>query len=888
MPVPLKTPEAETISSVIQRHAQDAPDSPALVADGQRPLTYADLARLMARIQQRLNAMGYGREDRIAIIGKSDSATAAAITGIWGCATAVPMNPSLSPGEFAIYLRDLKVQAVAIDAELDTAARGAAQKLDLPILEVVRTDPAQAGIIDIRSAADPRKSARPGAAQAEDIAMVLQTSGTTSHSKTIPLTQRHISARCRLFIRAAQLTAQDRCLNLMPLFHGHGLYPAFGATLYSGGSLATLPEFSIGDFFRLLVTLSPTWYTGSYTFHHTICAAAPDHMAEIGKSRLRFIRTASGHLDPQIIETIERIFRVPLIVTYSCTEAHNICMTPFPPARRKRGTVGIPLTEVAIIGPDKQFLPQGERGEVVVDTATVFGGYENDPAANAEAFFDGWFRTGDEGFLDEEGYLTLTGRIKDIINRGGEKITPSEVDNALMGHPDVSAAVTFPVPHATLGEDVAAAVVPAKGAVLTDEILARYLRGKISAFKVPRRILIVDEIPKGATGKYARRGLFEAFGLSGTSADGRSQGADDRPPTPLEEDLQRMWSDVLAIKSVGLYDNFFTMGGDSLQAVELFLRIEEELGRRLPRSVLFEADTVAKMAELINKATTSPCLVPIQPKGDNLPFFCVHDGEGHVLNFRDLARLVGEAQPFYGIQCRGLDGEEEPFTHIEDMASYYVGEMRKVQPEGPYYIGGYSFGGRVAYVMAQQLSAAGEEVALLALLDTFSHMGESRVGFRDWLAHHRERLKTLRLLEIPAYLGLRVVNLADTAYQVLRMRGISFGWRFIKSRGWPIPGFLRLPVATNQMIRQAYQAEPYGGDATLFKAEKYAWTHTDAHDGWRELIKGNLEIRPITGRHFEIVKQPHVQKLAAELADALKQARAAHAEPVGPKVEAID
>jgi thioesterase domain-containing protein/acyl carrier protein len=465
----------------------------------------------------------------------------------------------------------------------------------------------------------------------------------------------------------------------------------------------------------------------------------------------------------------------------------------------------------------------------------------------------------------------------DIIHRGGEKITPSEVDDALTAHPDIAAAITFPVPHATLGQDVAAAVVPVKGAVLSDEIVARYLRGKLALFKVPRRILIVDEIPVGHTGKFERRNLAAAFGLTTPSPVARMEAAGDRLATPLEAKLQRLWADVLRLDHVGLDEDFFMLGGDSLQAVELFLRIEKELGRRLPRSTLFRDGTVARMAERIEEGVPSSCLVPIQPRGDRPPFFCVHDGNGQVLNYRDLARLVGKAQPFYGIQCRGLDGEEEPFTNIDDMAACYVQEIKKVQPEGPYYIGGYSFGGRVAYVMAQQLHAAGEEVAFLGLFDVYSRAGQQTVAFGDWLRHHWNRLRALPPRELPGYLALRVSNLVETIYMKLRLKSYSAAWRFFKSRGKPLPRFLYLPVPANDMIRRGYRARPYDGDATLFKAELYAWAHADQHEGWHKLIRGRLDIRPISGRHYEIVKPPHVQILARELSDALRKAQAAQA-----------
>jgi thioesterase domain-containing protein/acyl carrier protein len=591
----------------------------------------------------------------------------------------------------------------------------------------------------------------------------------------------------------------------------------------------------------------------------------------------------SGLLEAKIVNELERHLGALVLSNYSCTEVSLICSAPLPPVPRKSGTVGRPLedgNEVAIMGPNKQLLRPGERGEVVVRSADVFTGYENDPATNAECFVDDWYRTGDEGVFDADGYLMLTGRIKDIINRGGEKITPLEVDAAIKSYPDVADAMTFPIPHATLGEEVAAAVIPVPGAVFTDEILSKYLRGRLAPFKVPRRFVIVDKFPMGPTGKIPRRGLAEAFGLSiATAATRPERIEDDRPATPLEAKLQRLWQETLRLDRVGLHEDFFMLGGDSLQAVELFLMIEKEFGRRMPRSVLFEAGTVAKMAELIEAVVPSSCIVPIQATGDLPPFFCVHDGFGQVLSYRDLSLLLGEKQPFYGIQARGIDGEEEPFVRIEDMAAHYVTEIRKVQPEGPYHIGGHSFGGRVAYVMAQQLQAAGQDVAFLALFDTYSSYGRMRVETGDWFARHLERIRALPAGRWPAYIGLRVQNIAEAVYERLRLKGFSAAWHFYKSRGKPLPRFLCRVEPANDMIRRAYRAQPYDGDVTLFKCERSARTPADAHDGWHKLVRGNLEIRPIPGTHHEIVNQPYVPTLAAELADTLAKAQAVSTGP---------
>ena len=870
----------ETMCDIVRRHARAAPDAPAFFSEGEEPLTYGVLAALMDRFRQSLNAIGFGRGDRIAVVHPGGPDMAAAITGIWNCATAVPMNPALTPAEFALHMRDLGVRAVAIDAGMDTAAREAARQLDLPTLDIRQTDKRVAGPVEITG--NPHgEAARPGAAEADDYAHVLATSGTTSQSKIVPVRHRHLVARVTFGSALMGIRTDDRCLSLMPLFHGAGVSAALPEILHAGSSMMPVTDFSAESFFRLLTTLKATWYTGSPTFHHAIRSQAANYRDAIAGAQLRFIRSGSGHLDIRIAEELEEIFGVPVIANYATTETGRICGNPAPPGMRKRGTVGVPAGgEVAVMDPQGRLLPTGEHGEVVVRGPNVFDGYENDPAANEAAFFADWYRTGDEGVFDEDGFLTLTGRIKDIISRGAEKIAPSEIDEALLGHPGVAEAATFPVPHETLGQEVAAAVVPVKGTGLTEETMADFLRGKLAPFKIPRRFVFVDEIPKSGVGKVQRRLLAETLGLvAGTPSRQPASSGSDRRATPLEAKLQGIWAETLGISKVGLHDDFFLLGGDSLQAVELFLRIEQELGRRLPRAVLFEAATVAEMAKRIDDIAPPRCVVAIQPNGHRPPFFCIHDRNGEVLNFRELSRLLGDEQPFYGVQSLGLDGSDVPFTNMEDMADFYIREMRKVQPAGPYYVGGYSFGGRVAFVMAKRLRAAGEGVALLAILDTPSGIGRKHAGADQWLARHWRSLRAMRPAQIPGYLLLRVKNAAVVAYVALRLKILTAVWRFCVSRGRPMPRFFGRPVDVNDMISRDYQNEPCEGDATLFKSELRALSHTDLYEGWRTLVKGKLEIRSITGEHNEIMDSPHVEVLARELSDCLQQAQAAHADP---------
>jgi acyl-CoA synthetase (AMP-forming)/AMP-acid ligase II len=318
-------------------------------------------------------------------------------------------------------------------------------------------------------------------------------------------------------IRATlRLDGNDRCLNIMPLFHIHGLMAAVLASLAGGGSVYCTPGFNALKFFGWMEEARPTWYTAVPTMHQAILSRAERHREVIARHPLRFVRSSSASLPVPVFEALESAFGCPVIEAYAMTEnAHQMTSNQLPPGRRKPGFVGCAAgPDVAIMAPDGRLLAHGLEGEVVTRGANVTPGYEANPKANAEGFAHGWFHTGDQGLMDEDGYLRITGRLKEIINRGGEKVAPLEVDEALMAHPAVNQAVTFAMPHKLLGEEVAAAVVLRAGASAGEREIADFLATRLAAFKVPRRILILEEIPKGATGKLQRIGLAQKLGLA--------------------------------------------------------------------------------------------------------------------------------------------------------------------------------------------------------------------------------------------------------------------------------------------------------------------------------------------------------------------------------------
>jgi len=488
-------------------------DSEAIVASGAPPLTYDGLRALANQTIAALNGFGIGRNDRVAIVLPNGPKMAAAFLAIGSGATAAPLNPAYRADEFEFYMSDLNARALVAEAGSSSPALEAAKKLGIAVLTLTSECARGAGAFSLSGAAR-GAAARPGRAGAEDVALILHTSGTTSRPKIVPLSQVNVTKSAENSATSLAFTAADRGLNIMPLFHIHGLIAGLLAPLSRGGSVFCTPGFNALKFFAAMEESKPTWYTAVPTMHQAILTRAGGNREVIARHPLRFIRSSSSSLPPQVIAELEAVFHAPVIEAYGMTEAsHQMASNPLDGAR-KPGSVGLAAgPEVAIMDAGGRLLRRGEIGEIVIRGENVTAGYDNNPAANAEAFVNGWFLTGDQGVIDADGYVSLTGRLKEIINKGGEKISPREVDEALMDHPAVLQVVTFAMPHEKLGEDVAAAVVLREGASATEQELRAFVSQRIAAYKTPKKILFLDEIPKGATGKLQRIGLAQKLGL---------------------------------------------------------------------------------------------------------------------------------------------------------------------------------------------------------------------------------------------------------------------------------------------------------------------------------------------------------------------------------------
>ena len=506
------TSAADTVLRLIEAGADDRP---AIGAPGRAPMTFAGLKALARRTIATLNTYGIGRNRRVAIVLDNGPEMASSFIAIASAAATAPLNPGYRQEEFEFYLDDLKAAALVVAKGAETPARAAAAKLGVPILELLVPPVGTPGDFQLEPTGKMPATVGDGPARADDVALVLHTSGTTSRPKIVPLTHANVCASAKHIRETIALTPADACLNIMPLFHIHGLIAAVLSSLGAGASVVCTPGFNALKFFGWLDEVKPTWYTAVPTMHQAILARADRNREIIARARLRLIRSSSASLPPQVMQALEETFRCPVIESYGMTEAaHQMASNPLPPRTRKPGSVGVAAgPAVAIMDEAGNLLPKGGLGEVVIRGPNVTKGYESNPDANAKAFANGWFRTGDQGVLDDEGYLRITGRLKELINRGGEKVSPLEVDEILMDHPAIQQAVTFAMPYDKLGEEVAAAVVLREGQSASERDIRDFAAKRLADFKVPRKVVILAEIPKGATGKLQRIGLAQKLGL---------------------------------------------------------------------------------------------------------------------------------------------------------------------------------------------------------------------------------------------------------------------------------------------------------------------------------------------------------------------------------------
>ncbi len=714
MPAPATASIAPvTLHAALTRIAQASPDRAAVLSTRFAPLDHRGLQQMIERTHRQLRLAGFGREARIGVLLPEAPQAAVAIIAIACSAVAVPLDPRLGPAELDQFLQQLPLDALLIGSDGDQQGRAAAERHGLMLISAEAAEDGSPALrLAMPVAAQPAPDELP---EPDAPAFILRSSGTTALPKLIPFTHRNMLTAARKWQRWFGLDAGDRCLCVSAPYYSHGLKVTILTPLLTGGSVAFPLSPAVVDLHEWFASLRPSWYSAGPALHLAILEAARAHPEGLSTQRLRFASSGGAPLGQEIIDSFERTLGFPLLEHYGSSEAAQIAANT--PDARKAGTVGRPWPEtLSIVDEDGNPLAAGERGEIRVRGATVMPGYLGDEALNREVLRDGWFHTGDIGSLDEEGFLHLHGRLREVINRGGEKVSLSEVDAALLRHPAVAEAAAFGVPHQRLGQDVAAAVVLRPGMAVTGAELQRFLRDELVYFKVPRRVQIIEALPRGLTGKVLRHRLADAYVQQRNERARLSTGA--VAASQLEQDVLAIWRRLLKTEAVGPEDNFLDSGGDSLLATEMLTELEQMLGRVIPESLLIEAETARELAaRLENLANHVIPVIDFNAQPGRTPLFWFHGDFAHGGYYiRRLARLLGPQQPLTAIAPHGMANEPIPAS-VQQMARERLPLILERQAQGPYRIGGYCNGALVAFEAARLLIEAGHEVEIVALID---------------------------------------------------------------------------------------------------------------------------------------------------------------------------
>jgi oxalate---CoA ligase len=859
----------------LRRWAVTTPLATALAGPGQEPLTYSALWDHIVSTNRALSEAGV-RPNEIVVLavanGPAFVTATLAITSQWACA---PLDLDLSADECQFFLTRLSASTLVYEEGIQSPVLGIARKMGLRLIRIQCVQDFPVGLFagTAIEAPAPRQPHRH-----TDAALLFHTSATTDAPKLVPRSRENVRAAAQQDARAFELSEADRFLSLMPLWYAHGI-GAVLSQLSCGGSVLCGPALQADNFLDALEQFRPTWFSASPAIQRIVLTLAQESPQTFRRLPLRFVRSAGAAPTPDVMLLAEKLFGAPVLDGYGLTEAQSVTRNTL--SERKPGSVGKSTgTEVAILGESGELLPAEAVGEVVLRGPTVMSGYMDNAEANQAAFHDGWFRTGDLGRLDHDGFLFIVGRRKEMINRGGRKILPQEIDSVLSAHPAVAEVASFAVPHRTLGEDVATAIVFHPGAEASELELRRFAAERLAGHKIPRRIVVIGKIPRTATGKPKRSELAAQFQERLTLAGAPSAQSVGAPQlTSVENQVADIWRRVLRVERVDVTEDFFDLGGDSLSTALMLAEVEKTASaarRPLDLSNFFVEPTVAALAKIVaddgnqpvNECSSTGGILFLRREGNRTPFFCFSsDPNPH--QFHHLFRWLAPDQPFI-VLCPTPALQDGRLLTVEEIARQCVVSIRAIHARGPYILGGYCFGGVVAFETARQLQQEGSEVALLALFDSPTP-GYPKV-VREWKRYLDRGGAILRAL----VQGRSLFSTRDIAAHLRALANIAtrkLGARVRRNLSTAAASEPEVGGSAIAISRREYSPRSLAVPIVHFLGADVAVSTqvlSDPRLGWRDFASGGFQARMVPGDHVSILSQANAPALATELEKALE------------------
>lgn len=739
-----------TIRDLLKEGSRNSQEGAAIYLGAGKQLNHRELEHLLTVAEEDLRSLGIGRNTRVMTALPDGPLTACILLALTRSAICAPVNPDLRRAELESLIPELAAEVLVAHGPCAAEARASAAAAGLPIVEVEFHE------LTLRWTGDKLENAAIANApeSPDDLALILLTSGSSARPKRVPLTHRHLTLAARRMVESIKLGPYDCCLNMMPMFHVGAVVDLLLAPLSAGGSVMRPETMSVPAFFEALETNLPTWFQGVPTLLHEIAVQALRRSGSHPDNTLRLVRSVSSPLPPEWFSEIEAALGTPVIEIYGMTETAGIITSnPLPPATRKIGSVGQATSlEISIRDADGNAAAAEVRGEIMVRGAGVMTGYEKLDGTDRGLTENGWLKTGDEGYFDAEGYLFITGRIGDQINRGGEKISPREVDEILVSHPAISEAAAFPLPHPHLGHEVAAAIVLQPATSITLEEITAHVSRQLAYFKVPKVVYVLAELPRGPGGKLRRRLLPELVRHIDPLAAASNLDT-EAPQTAMEKRVAAWWEKELGVANIGRQGDFFELGGDSLTAASFTVGIEKSLGITIRPAALFDHPTVTAFADYLDqlagasavpqaaetpsaepvlnpdflrrllaamsvwpgqRVDDSSLLVGLRTKASGAPIFWCGQGRGE---FDNLASQLPFDHPFYGTRSLYLfEGKTEKDEAA--LAQLFAREVEFLAAGREIILGGFCAGGRIVMEATRYLVARGVCVKMIFLHET--------------------------------------------------------------------------------------------------------------------------------------------------------------------------